>query len=76
MFLIEKSNELDAGQAALLGGALLVAAVVHRLVFAILSRIAGRTDTPVDGVIVDQVRSVADYVAELIAEWIPNLRAT
>ncbi|TCJ41355.1 mechanosensitive ion channel [Parafrankia sp. BMG5.11] len=50
-----------------LGGALLVAAVVHRLVFAILSRIAGRTETPVDGVIVDQVRSPARWAATAVA---------
>ena len=47
--------------------ALVAAAVVHRVVFALLTRLAKRTPTPVDGLIVDQLRTPTRWAATAIA---------
>ena len=49
------------------GGALIVAAVLHKLVFALLARLAARTTTPVDGLIVDQLRAPTRWAATAVA---------
>ena len=49
------------------GGALIAAALVHRLVFALLTRLAARTQTPVDGLITEQLRSPTRWAAAAIA---------
>jgi small-conductance mechanosensitive channel len=51
----------------LAGGALIGAALVHRLVFAVLRRIVARTQTPVDGLIADQLRAPTRWAAAAIA---------
>ena len=49
------------------GGSLLIAAVVHRLLFAVLARVTARTHTPVDGLIVDQLRAPARWAGAAVA---------
>ncbi len=49
------------------GGALIAALVVHRLVFALLARVVGRTHTPVDGLVVEQLRAPTRWATAAIA---------
>src|SRR6476469_4419946 len=49
------------------GGALLLAALAHRLLFALLARVTARTQTPVDGVVVAQLRAPTRWAAAAIA---------
>jgi len=51
----------------LAGAALLAAAVVHRLAFTLLARIAARTQTPVDGLIAERLRAPTRWAAAAIA---------
>jgi small-conductance mechanosensitive channel len=51
----------------LAGGALIAAGLVHRLVFGVLRRIVSRTQTPVDGLIVEQLRAPTRWAAAAIA---------
>src|SRR6476469_4170711 len=48
------------------GGALLLAAVVHRIAFALFARVAARTHTPVDGLVVDRLRAPTRWAAAAI----------
>ncbi|MGN3974377.1 mechanosensitive ion channel family protein [Tsuneonella sp. SYSU-LHT278] len=57
-----------AGQAAAVGiGAILLAAVLHRTVFGILRRLAARTETGTDEMILDTLRSPTRWAAVAIA---------
>jgi len=47
--------------AAYFAAAIVLAGLVHRVVFAILGRVADRTHTEVDGLVVDQVRNPARW---------------
>ena len=49
------------------GGALVAAAIVHRLVFAATGRIVGRTQTPVDGLVLERLRAPTRWAAAAIA---------
>ena len=49
------------------GGSLLVALLIHRLVFALLARLAARTQTPVDGLVAEQLRAPTRWAAMAIA---------
>jgi small-conductance mechanosensitive channel len=49
------------------GGALIAAAIVHRLVFAAIGRIVSRTQTPVDGLILERLRAPTRWAAAAIA---------
>jgi small-conductance mechanosensitive channel len=49
------------------GGALVLAALVHRLVFAVLGRIVARTQTPVDGLVLERLRAPTRWAAAAIA---------
>jgi small-conductance mechanosensitive channel len=51
----------------LLVGALIAAGIAHRLVFALLRGIGSRTQTPVDGLIVEQLRTPTGWAAAAIA---------
>ena len=51
----------------LAGGALLAAALVHSLVFGVLCRVVDRTQTPVDGLIVERLRAPTRWAAAAIA---------
>ncbi|MGX7951486.1 mechanosensitive ion channel family protein [Tsuneonella sp. HG249] len=48
-------------------GAILFAAVAHRIIFAMLERIAARTETEVDGLVIDQLRSPARWAFAALA---------
>jgi small-conductance mechanosensitive channel len=49
------------------GGALIVAAVLHKLVFALLMRLANRTQTPVDGLVAEQLRAPTRWAMAALA---------
>lgn len=49
------------------GGALVLAALAHRIVFGLANRVAARTHTPVDGLILDQLRAPTRWAALAIA---------
>ena len=49
------------------GVALALAAVVHRMVFALLARVAARTHTPVDGLVLERLRAPTRWAAAAIA---------
>ena len=53
--------------AAYFAAAILVAAVVHRVVFTVLGRIAARTPTEVDGLVIDQLRAPARWALAALA---------
>jgi len=58
----------DAAHAALYAGAaLLAAALAHRLLFALLTRLAARTETEVDGMVVERLRNPARWTMLAIA---------
>jgi len=49
------------------GGALIAALVIHRMVFGLVIRLAARTQTPVDGLIAEQMRRPPRWAAVAIA---------
>lgn len=54
----------EAAHAAIYAmAAIALAFILHRLVFAIADRLAARTETPVDGMVVDRLRSPARWAA-------------
>ncbi len=53
--------------ATFLGGALVLAGLAHRLLFALLSRLAARTATPVDGLVLTQLRGPTRWAMAAIA---------
>lgn len=48
------------------GGALLLAGVLHRAVFALLGRVAARTGTPVDGLVLHRLRAPTRWAAAAV----------
>jgi small-conductance mechanosensitive channel len=52
---------------ALGGGALVLAMLAHRMVFAVVTRLTARTPTPVDGLVADQLRGPTRWAAAAIA---------
>lgn len=49
------------------GGALVAAALLHRIVFAVLGRLAARTETQVDEIVIERLRAPARWAAASIA---------
>ncbi|MXO75177.1 mechanosensitive ion channel [Altererythrobacter aerius] len=50
-----------------IGVSLAIAALVHRLVFSVACRLADRTETPVDGLVLERLRSPTRWAATAIA---------
>jgi small-conductance mechanosensitive channel len=49
------------------GGALVVAALAHRILFALLVRLAARTETEVDEIVIERLRAPARWAAAAVA---------